>query len=105
MRALVHKADTRSERLRNLGTEIAEGDLLDFASVRAALEGVGRAYSVFPIVPGIIQATAYFAQAATEVGFEAIVTCRRSRHDGTRRVTPLATTGLPSEFLTAQALR
>ena len=49
------------------------GGLRDFASVRAALEGVGRAYFVFPNVPGIIQATAYFAQAATEVGLEAIV--------------------------------
>lgn len=73
VRALVHKVDARSERLRGLGAGIVEGDLLDFTSVRAALEGVGRAYFVFPIVPGIIQATAYFAQAANEVGLEAIV--------------------------------
>ncbi len=71
--ALVHKADARSERLARLGAKIVEADLLDFSSVRAALEGVGRAYFVFPIVPGIIQATACFAQAASEVGLEAVV--------------------------------
>jgi NAD(P)H dehydrogenase (quinone) len=73
VRALVHKADVRSERLASLGAEIVEGDLLDFMSVRAALDGVRRAYFVFPIIPGIIQATAYFAQGASEVGLEAIV--------------------------------
>src|SRR5262249_48126194 len=34
---------------------------------------VRRAYFVYPIRPGIIQATAYFAQAAKEAGVEVIV--------------------------------
>ena len=49
------------------------GDFLDFDSVRAALNGVQRAYFCYPISPGIVQATAQFAQAAKEVGVEVIV--------------------------------
>jgi uncharacterized protein YbjT (DUF2867 family) len=47
--------------------------LLDFGQVRAALDGVQRAYFVYPIRPGILQATAYFAQAAKEAGVDGIV--------------------------------
>src|SRR5690348_8270526 len=73
VRAMVHKMDPRSEHLSSLGAEIVEGDLLDFDDVRSALEGIQRAYFVFPIRPGIIQAAGYFAQAANEVRLEAIV--------------------------------
>ena len=48
-------------------------DLLDFGQVRSALDGVQRAYFVYPIRPGILQATAYFAQAAKEAGVDGIV--------------------------------
>jgi len=41
--------------------------------VKAALNGVKRAYFVYPIRPGILQATAYFAQAAKEAGVDGIV--------------------------------
>jgi uncharacterized protein YbjT (DUF2867 family) len=73
VRAMVHKLDERSERLAALGVEIAQGDLLDFRFVRAALEGMQRAYFVFPVIPGIVTATGYFAEAANELGSEAIV--------------------------------
>ena len=73
VRALAHAEDERSERLRARGVEIVYGDLLEFGQVRAALEGVKRAYFVYPIRPGILQATAYFAQAAKEAGVEGIV--------------------------------
>jgi NAD(P)H dehydrogenase (quinone) len=63
----VHKKDERSELLAHQGVEIVEGDLLDFQSVSAALEGVTSAYFVYPIqVPGILEASAYFVQAAVE---------------------------------------
>src|SRR5262249_50587488 len=39
----------------------------------AALKNVDRAYFVYPIRPGLVQATAQFAQAAQEAGIEAIV--------------------------------
>jgi NAD(P)H dehydrogenase (quinone) len=66
VRAFAHKNDERSTELADLGAEIVVGDLLDFQSVRAALDGVSGAYFVYPIAPGLIEATAFFAQAASE---------------------------------------
>jgi len=73
VRVLAHRPDQRSEQLRELGAEVVFGDLLDFDSVRAALSGVQRAYFCYPISPGLVQATAQFAQAAKEAGAEVIV--------------------------------
>jgi len=73
VRAFVHREDERSEALRKLGAEVVAGDLLDFDGVREALKGVDRAYFVYPIRPGLVQATAQFAQSAIEAGVEAIV--------------------------------
>src|ERR1700719_3426058 len=63
VRALAHGQDERSKKLQERGVEVVYGDLLDFRQVKAALNGVKRAYFVYPIRPGILQATAYFAQA------------------------------------------
>jgi NAD(P)H dehydrogenase (quinone) len=73
VRALAHGRDERSKKLEDRGVEVVFGDLLDFGQVRAALKGVQRAYFVYPIRPGILQATAYFAQAAKEAGVDGIV--------------------------------
>jgi NAD(P)H dehydrogenase (quinone) len=73
VRALVHRDDERSRKLASDGAEVVVGDLLDFRAVRRALEGVQRAYFVYPINPGILQATVQFAQAAREGGVEFIV--------------------------------
>ena len=73
VRALAHGQDERSQKLQDRGVEVVYGDLLDFGQVRAALHGVQRAYFVYPIRPGILQATAYFAQAAKEAGVDGIV--------------------------------
>jgi NAD(P)H dehydrogenase (quinone) len=73
VRALAHGQDDRSKKLQERGIEVVFGDLLDFGQVRAALDGVQRAYFVYPIRPGILQATAYFAQAAKEAGIDGIV--------------------------------
>ena len=73
VRALAHGRDERSKQLQVRGVEVVFGDLLDFGQVRAALNGVQRAYFVYPIRPGILQATAYFAQAAKEAGVDGIV--------------------------------
>ena len=37
------------------------------------MEGVSAAYFVYPLIPGLIDATAYFAQAAREAGLCCIV--------------------------------
>ena len=73
VRALAHKRDDRSKKLQDRGVEVVYGDLLDFGQVRAALDGVDAAYFVYPIRPGILQATAYFAQAAKEARVGGIV--------------------------------
>ncbi len=73
VRALVHKLDERSDRLRKLGAEVIEGDLLNPASTRAALQGIRRAYFTYPVADGLMEATTIFAQAAREVGTELIV--------------------------------
>ncbi len=73
VRALAHGRDERSKALEDRGVEVVFGDLLDFEQVRDALKGVQRAYFVYPIRPGILQATAYFAQAAKEAGIDGIV--------------------------------
>jgi uncharacterized protein YbjT (DUF2867 family) len=74
VRAMVHQLDGRSEKLSARGVEIVQGDLNDFDAVSAALEGTTNAYFVFPIQnPGLLEATAFFAQAAIEQGVESIV--------------------------------
>jgi NAD(P)H dehydrogenase (quinone) len=73
VRALAHRQDDRSKKLQEGGVEVVFGDLLDFGQVKAALSGVQRAYFVYPIRPGILQATAYFAQAAKEASVDGIV--------------------------------
>jgi NAD(P)H dehydrogenase (quinone) len=83
VRALVHREDERSARLRAKGAEIVVGDLLNLDDVSNALKGVEAAYFVYPILPGLIEATAYFAQAAKEAGVSAIVNMSQisARHE------------------------
>src|SRR6478672_3725443 len=73
VRALAHRQDDRAKRLQGLGAEVVFGDFLNLGDVRAALRGVAGAYFCYPIRPGIIQATAIFAQAAKEAGVECVV--------------------------------
>ena len=73
IRAMVRKDDDRAVRLRAAGVDVVLGDLLDLDTVRAAMEGVGAAYFVYPLVPGLIDAAAYFAQAGREVGLKGVV--------------------------------
>jgi NAD(P)H dehydrogenase (quinone) len=73
VRALVHTLDERADRLRELGADVVQGDLLDFPSVSAATIGVRAAYFNYPVAPGLVEATANFAQAASEAGVHAVV--------------------------------
>ena len=73
VRALAHREDDRTKTLRDLGAEIVVGDFLDFDAMREVTRGMRRAYFCYPILPGIIQASAYFAQAAKEAGIDGIV--------------------------------
>jgi uncharacterized protein YbjT (DUF2867 family) len=73
VRALAHREDERSKQLQKIGAEVVIGDFLDFDAMRSVLKGVRGAYFCYPIRPGILQATAYFAQAANEAGLECVV--------------------------------
>ncbi|SEW27786.1 Uncharacterized conserved protein YbjT, contains NAD(P)-binding and DUF2867 domains [Chitinophaga sp. YR573] len=74
IRALVHSADERSDKLAAQGIEVMVGDLLNFDDISAAMKDIHSAYFCFPILtPGVLQATAYFAQAAKDAGVKAIV--------------------------------
>src|SRR5262245_10869452 len=73
VRAFVHREDERSAHLRKQGVETMFGDLNDFKSVKAALQGVNRAYFCFPVAPGLVQATSQFSVAAKEAGVDTIV--------------------------------
>ena len=73
VRALVHRFDDRAAALRDSGAEVVVGDLQDIDTVREAAEDVRAAYFVYPIAPGLLEATATFAQAAEEAGISAIV--------------------------------
>lgn len=83
VRAFVHKDDERARKLEALGAEIFVGELLDFRAVRRAFEGIKRAYFVYPMRPGLVEATANYAQAALEAKAEFIVNMsqRTSRPD------------------------
>jgi uncharacterized protein YbjT (DUF2867 family) len=73
IRAMLRKDDERAAALRAQGVETVVGDLLDLDDVRAAMEGVSSAYFLYPLLPGLVTATAYFAQAAQEAEVKAIV--------------------------------
>jgi NAD(P)H dehydrogenase (quinone) len=73
VRAMVHGKDDRSAALDKLGAEVVVGDLQNIDSIRAAMEGIDGAYLVYPIQPGLIEATVNFALAAKEAGVSAVV--------------------------------
>jgi uncharacterized protein YbjT (DUF2867 family) len=73
VRAMVHKKDERSQALQSQGAEIVVGDLLNHDDVIRATLGASAAYFCYPLLPGIIQATAYFADAAKRAGLGIVV--------------------------------
>jgi len=73
VRAFVHHDNDRSAALKALGAQIVVGDVGDFNTVRAALEGVRRAYFTYPLADSLLAATTTFAAAGTQAGVESIV--------------------------------
>ena len=72
-RALVHRDDGRSARLRALGAEVVVGDMFDIRQVQAALDGVDRLYFNPPYHPHALDSAVAFAVAARRSGVEAVV--------------------------------
>jgi len=73
VRAFVHRLDDKSEALARIGAEIQEGDLLDIAQVRKALEGIQKVYYCFPPSDRLLEGTTKFAVVAREAGVQAVV--------------------------------
>lgn len=73
VKAFVHARDKRSAALEALGAEIVVGDLLNHDDVIRGLESVDTAYFCYPVRPGLIAATAYFADAAKRHDLKLVV--------------------------------
>jgi NAD(P)H dehydrogenase (quinone) len=73
VRAFVRQADERADELRELGAEIAVGDIRDYEAVRAALDGVQRAYFTYPLADGLLLATATLAAAGKQTDLQSVV--------------------------------
>jgi len=73
VRALVHRLDSRSAELRQRGAEVVECDLLNPASVLAAMQNVKRAYFTYPVTDGLLEAATIFAEAARDAALELVV--------------------------------
>jgi NAD(P)H dehydrogenase (quinone) len=72
-RAMVHRDDARSARLRSLGAEVIVADMFDIQQVAAALDGVDRLYYNPPYHPHALDSAVAFAVAARRSGVEAVV--------------------------------
>ncbi|MFZ1015062.1 MAG: NmrA family NAD(P)-binding protein [Terracidiphilus sp.] len=81
VRAMVHKLDARPDELREKGAEVIAGDLLNPASVQAALKDVNRAYFTYPVADGLLEAATIFAVSARAAGVELVV--NNSQFQGT----------------------
>ncbi|HEY0815397.1 MAG TPA: NmrA family NAD(P)-binding protein [Pseudonocardia sp.] len=73
VRAFVRADDERARDLANWGAEVVVGDAFRLDDVSRALKGVRSAYFVYPIHPGLLEATAVFARAAADAGVQAVV--------------------------------
>src|ERR1700758_3342451 len=73
VRAMVHRQDDRSARLRAQGAEIVIADMSDVERIADALRDVQRAYYCPPYDPYMIQGAVAFAVAAKESRLEQIV--------------------------------
>jgi NAD(P)H dehydrogenase (quinone) len=73
VRAMVHREDRRSARLKAQGAEIAAADMSDVERVADALKNIQGAYYCPPFDPYLIQGAVAFAAAARESRLEHIV--------------------------------
>jgi NAD(P)H dehydrogenase (quinone) len=73
VKAMARGKSQKTDELENLGAEVVFGNLLDITSVEVALQGVQRAYFVYPPEDGLLEATINFVMAAKLNGVEAIV--------------------------------
>lgn len=73
VRALVHREDARSKRLREAGAETIVGDMLSLEDITNAMRGAQRAYFVCPWTLNQLDIGLNFAVAAEENRIEHVV--------------------------------
>ncbi len=73
VRAIVHREDGRSERLKTSGAEIVVAEMSDVERVVDALHDVQRAYYCPPLDPYALQGAVTFAIGAKEAQLEHVV--------------------------------
>ena len=73
VRAFVRRDDERADTLRKAGAEVMVGDLLNHDDAIRATQGMTGAYLCYPVSPGFIQATAYFADASRRADLKVVV--------------------------------
>jgi NAD(P)H dehydrogenase (quinone) len=73
VKAMARNESDTTKELKALGAEIVTANLLDLASLEKSMEGVERAYLVYPPEDGLLEATANFIVAAQASGVKAIV--------------------------------
>jgi len=88
VRAFVHSLDERSDRLRALGADVVDGDLRDFRTVAAAMDGIRRAYFAYPVQDRLLEAAANFAASARSAGVEQVVNLSQWLQPGGEQPTP-----------------
>ncbi len=74
VRAFVRRLDHRSKALEGAGAEIFVGNQYSLTDMRAAMEGVKRAYQCAPAAPNPLYFYAAFTAAAYEANLEHVVT-------------------------------
>ncbi len=74
VRAFVRQLDHRSEKLKLSGAEIYVGNQYSLTDMRAAMQGVRRAYQCAPTAPNGLHFNAVFTAAAYEAKIEHVVT-------------------------------
>lgn len=72
-RALVHRDDDRSARLRARGAEVVVADMFDYPQVHAAMDGIDRVFFNPPLHPHALHSAVTFAVAARRSGIQAVV--------------------------------
>lgn len=72
-RALVHRDDERSARLRSSGAEVVVADMFDISQIQASMDGVDRLYFNPPYHPHALDSAVAFAIAARRSRLEAVV--------------------------------
>ena len=74
VRAFVRQEDHRSARLKAAGAEVFVGDQYALTDMRAAMQGMTRAYQCAPTAPNGLHFNAVFTAAAYEARLEHVVT-------------------------------